>query len=78
MPIEKLTGRVAIVTGGAAGIGGEIARTLAADEAQALDLLAVRRLDLRPVITDRFAFDDLVEGIETAASPSSFKVVIDY
>ena len=36
MPIEKLTGRVAIVTGGAAGIGGEIARTLAADEAQVL------------------------------------------
>ena len=36
MAIEKLTGRVAIVTGGAAGIGGEIARTLAADEAQVL------------------------------------------
>ena len=36
MAIEKLTGKVAIVTGGAAGIGGEIARTLAADEAQVL------------------------------------------
>ena len=45
--------------------------------AQALDLLAGRRLDLRP-ITDRFAFNDLVEGIETAASPSFIKVVIDY
>ena len=46
--------------------------------AQALDLLAGRRLDLRPWITDRFAFNDLVEGIETPASPSSIKVVIDY
>ena len=36
MAIEKLTGRAAIVTGGGAGIGGEIARTLAADEAQVL------------------------------------------
>ena len=36
MAIEKLTGKVAIVTGGASGIGGEIARTLAADEAQVL------------------------------------------
>ena len=46
--------------------------------ARALDLLAGRRLDLRPLITDRFAFNDLVEGIEAAASPSSIKVVIDY
>jgi len=46
--------------------------------AQALDLLASRRLDLRPLITDRFAFTDLVQGIETATSPSSIKVVIDY
>jgi len=36
MPIDKLTGRVAIVTGGASGLGGEIARTLAADEARIL------------------------------------------
>ena len=36
MAIEKLTGKVAIVTGGASGIGGEIARTLAADEARVL------------------------------------------
>ena len=36
MAIEKLTGRAAIVTGGGSGIGGEIARTLAADEAQVL------------------------------------------
>lgn len=36
MAIEKLTGKVAIVTGGASGIGGEIARTLAGDEAQVL------------------------------------------
>ncbi len=36
MPIEKLTSKVAIVTGGASGIGGEIARTLAADEAEVL------------------------------------------
>lgn len=34
MPIDKLTERVAIVTGGASGIGGEIARTLAADQLQ--------------------------------------------
>ena len=46
--------------------------------AQALDLLASRRLDLQPLITNRFAFDDLVEGIETATNPSSIKVVIDY
>ena len=36
MAIEKLTGRAAIVTGGGSGIGGEIARTLAAAEAQVL------------------------------------------
>ena len=36
MAIDLLTGKAAIVTGGASGIGGEIARTLAADEAQVL------------------------------------------
>ena len=36
MAIDKLIGKVAIVTGGASGIGGELARTLAADEAQVL------------------------------------------
>ena len=36
MAIEKLTGKVAIITGGTSGIGGEIARTLAAGEAQVL------------------------------------------
>ena len=45
---------------------------------QALDLLAQGRLDLGPLITDRFAFPDLVEGIETAAGPGSIKVVVDY
>ena len=46
--------------------------------AQGLDLLTQQRIDLRPLITHRFALDDLVAGMETAASPDSIKVVVDY
>ena len=46
--------------------------------AQGLDLLMRRCIDLSPLITHRFAFDDLVAGMETASSPDSIKVVIDY
>ena len=45
---------------------------------QALDLLARDCLDLKPLVTDRFAFPDLVAGMEAAAGPASIKVVVDY
>lgn len=45
---------------------------------QALDLLARGCLDLRPLITDRYAFADLNAGLERAADPASVKVLIDY
>jgi L-idonate 5-dehydrogenase len=46
--------------------------------AKALDLLANGHIDLRPLVTDTFGFDDLVAGFEAAQSSQSLKVVINF
>ena len=46
--------------------------------AAALDLVANRKLDLQPLISHRYSFDQLVDGVKTASDSSSIKVLIDY
>ena len=45
---------------------------------KAVNLLAQGRIDVRPLITQTFAFADLVAGFEAALTPQNIKVVIDY
>ena len=46
--------------------------------ADAVELAAGGELDLQPLISHRYSFDRLVEGLEAALEPDSMKVVIDY
>ena len=46
--------------------------------ATALDLVANRKLEVQPLISHRYSFDQLVDGVKTASDSSSIKVLIDY
>ncbi len=46
--------------------------------ATALDLVASGKLDMQPLITHRYSFARLVDGVKTASDSGSIKVLIDY
>lgn len=48
------------------------------DFAAALDLVASEKLDLQPLISHRYSFDQLIDGVEAALDPGAIKVLIDY
>lgn len=48
----------------------------AVDYGAALDLIASRRVDVRPLISHRFSLDSFAEGVRTAGDPEAMKVAI--
>jgi L-iditol 2-dehydrogenase len=47
------------------------------DFATSIDLVAARRVDLRPLVSERFPLEDVADAFRAASSPRALKILVD-